>query len=72
VSSVGERAFKAIKRKAYPQKPQVELERIGIEYATWSNWRHGERNPSAYCLQQMARYGYDIYYILLGETKYEN
>jgi hypothetical protein len=71
VSSIGKRAAQAIESKAKENGREVseELKRIGASRKNLSDWRKKGRNPQAYYLQQMALHGYDIYYILLGETK---
>lgn len=71
MSSIGERAAQAIDSKAKENGRKVaeELKRIGACRKTMNDWKKRGRNPQAYYLQQMALHGYDIHYILTGETK---
>ena len=72
--SIGERAAQAIEARAAANGTSLsaEMELLGVCRKTLGDWRSRGRNPQGYYLQQMALHGYDIYYILTGETKHEN
>ena len=72
--TIGERAAQAIEARAAENGTNIgdELELLGACRKTLGDWRSRDRNPQAYYLQQMALQGYDIYYILTGETKHED
>ena len=73
-ATIGERAVEAIENSARENGRTIgeELILLGACFKTKGDWQYRGRNPQAYYLQQMALQGYDIYYILTGETKHEN
>ena len=64
---IGRRTADAIRQRAYPEKVNRELERLGVEQSVYNKWSRGKCNPSAWHLREMARLGYDVAGILLGE-----
>lgn len=68
--TIGERAAKAIRdhAKAKGIPIYVECENIGTNRKVYNGWNRNGLNPNAYFLQQMALAGYDIMWILTGET----
>lgn len=72
-ATISGRAVKAIKSRCKnPKRVGKELAKLDIPRSTYDHWMSKGYNPNAYYLQQMALQGYDIYYILTGETKHEN
>jgi hypothetical protein len=67
--TIGQRAAQLIKERAKKNNRRVEWELLLLEIneATFRDWQKGRYEPSAYFLQNMARNGYDIMYILLGD-----
>lgn len=66
--TIGQRAVKAIydtaEREGITAKAECEL--IGINPNLLRDWRT-RFNPSAYLLADMAKVGYDVMWILLGD-----
>ena len=74
METIGERAYKEIKKRAKQNGVAIskEAETLGITSPRLSSWKDNT-NPCAYHLQQMALAGYDVIYILTGkENKNEN
>ena len=69
--TIGQRAVQAIKEEAEAHNVSFEDEcaALDIERTVVRGWRKGTCNPASYYLSQMARNGYDIMWILLGDEK---
>lgn len=67
--TIGQRAAQLIKERAKKNNRRVEWELLELEIHEHSfrDWVAEKTNPSAYFLQNMARNGYDIMYILVGD-----
>lgn len=46
------------------------IEKMGGHRKTLHDWRDKNINPSAYWLQQLALFGFDVHWILTGEKRY--
>lgn len=71
METIGQRAVKAIRQRA-KENGVAELDEfalLGIEPRIKRGWEKEGINPSAKFLQNMAREGYDIMWILLGDEK---
>lgn len=69
--TIGQRAAKLIKERSWAEGTSFEQQCNKIDCSDrymW-NWSSGKNNPSASVLAEMLRAGYDIEYILLGESK---
>lgn len=71
MSDIGKRAAQAIRAMCHNEEVsyEVELRNLGIYRQTLFAWEKGKADPRADMLANMARNGYDIYYILTGESK---
>lgn len=67
--TIGQRAALAIKRRVRFGKVKPELDRLTIPTGSYERWKLGKGDPQSYWLQQMALAGYDVHWILTGETK---
>lgn len=67
--TIGERAVMAIKERAESRgvRISVVMNEMGLSRKSLYDWKHQKIDPTAYPLQQMARMGMDIMWILLGE-----
>ena len=72
-STIGGRTCHAIQQRAKEKGCTMgeEMDRMYMNRTTFKHWAT-ERNPSAFFLQQLALNGYDVYWILTGEKKYES
>ena len=68
-NSIGQRAFRAVEKRADENGTSVLIEMaiLGAERTSYRAWEKGEGNPSAYYLRQLALRGYDVMWILLGD-----
>ena len=67
-ASIGERAAQAIRERVEKNHSTIrdEVRSLDATPKTFYGWEHGNLNPNAYLLRQMALQGYDIMWILLG------
>ena len=69
--TIGQRAAKAIKERAWKNGTNFKDECAWVDCSDrqFRAWSSGETNPCARVLAEMYKLGYDIPYILTGETK---
>ncbi len=69
-NTVGTRAIEAMEERARIENVTIEkiMKKLCISIQTLTHWKKGGQ-PCAYFLQQFALNGYDIDYILTGESK---
>ena len=68
LETIGERAAWAIDEQCVLNrtKKYEECEKLDMNASLLSMWRCGRADPGAYFLANMARNGYDIFWILTG------
>lgn len=69
LDTIGKRAAWAFDKRCVETRSRKgkECAKLNVTPATVSNWRTGDTEPRGYHLQQMARNGYDVMWILLGD-----
>ena len=69
--AIGERAAKAIRDRAKKNRTTLaeELKKLNFNIYSVYSWEKKGFAPSAYYLQKIYFAGYDVIYILTGETK---
>lgn len=70
--SISLRAVQCVERRAKKNGVKVskELQKIGVCRELFFRWKKDNNTISAYYLAEMARNGYDVYYILTGKLPY--
>lgn len=66
----GDMGLRAAELMLKVNKPiSVQLREMGLGHNLFQSWNNGMCAPSAWVLRAMALKGYDVMYILVGESK---
>ena len=71
METIGNRAYQAIKERAEQNGRHIldQAEEVFVSKRVLWAWQHGQYDPRAYFLQELAKAGYDVIWILTGKRE---